>query len=128
VHDQEATRLRDALAVGDEAIGNLLAIGNEFSAHGQCIVHARFAALLFLVVGRLGGDRYENKTRQHERKRCADTPCCSRCLMQISRHRVAVEAQRQINQQKNEKGSRKFVSILASDIFALHAFDAAAAS
>jgi hypothetical protein len=54
--EQHPTGLRDALAVGHETIGDLLAIGNEFRTHCQRVVHAGFAALLVVVGGFAGED------------------------------------------------------------------------
>src|ERR1700740_1200127 len=62
VCEQQPTGLRDALAVGHETIGDLLAIGNEFRTHGQRVVHAGFAALL-VTGGRLACEGREYKTK-----------------------------------------------------------------
>jgi hypothetical protein len=62
VCEQQPTGLRDALAVGHETTGDLLAIGNEFRTHGQRVVHAGFAALL-VAGGRLAREGREYKTK-----------------------------------------------------------------
>jgi hypothetical protein len=65
--EQQPTGLRDALAVGHQTIGDLLAIGNEFRTHCQRVVHTGLAALL--VAGRFGGEGRENETKQRQPKR-----------------------------------------------------------
>jgi hypothetical protein len=71
VHEQHAARLRDSLAIGDQAVGDLLAVRDEFRAYGESVVHTGFAALLVDVVG-LAGDGCESKTKQRQPERCAD--------------------------------------------------------
>ncbi|MGA8649867.1 MAG: hypothetical protein WB677_04460 [Xanthobacteraceae bacterium] len=66
VHQQKSAGFRDSLAVQVEALGDARAIWNEFSAHGQRIVHTGFAAGLFVV--RLARDRCERNTQQDGRK------------------------------------------------------------
>ena len=70
VCQQQPTGLRDALAVGHETIGDLLAIGNEFRTYCQRVVHAGFAALR-IVVGGFAGEGRENETKQRQPKRRA---------------------------------------------------------
>ena len=67
VCEQQPTGLRDALAVGHQTIGDLLALRNEFRTHCQRVVHAGFAALL--VVGGFAGEGHENETKQRQSKR-----------------------------------------------------------
>jgi hypothetical protein len=66
--EQNPTGLRDALAVGHETIGDLLAIGNEFRTHCQRVVHAGFAALLIVGSG-FAGEGRENQTKERQPKR-----------------------------------------------------------
>src|SRR5580704_5438219 len=68
VCEQQPTGLRDALAVGHETIGDLLALRNEFRTHCQRVVHAGFAALL-VVAGGFAGDGRENETKERQPKR-----------------------------------------------------------
>jgi hypothetical protein len=70
VYEQEATRLGDSLAVGDEAISDALAIRDELCAHGQSVVHARLPTLL-IVVG-LAGAGCEREAKQRKGKHSAD--------------------------------------------------------
>jgi hypothetical protein len=70
VCEQQPTGLRDALAVGHETIGDLLAIGNEFRTHGQRVVHAGFAAPLVVGV-RLARERRQNEAKQRQPERSA---------------------------------------------------------
>jgi hypothetical protein len=70
VHEQEATRLGDSQAVGEETISDALAIRDELRAYGQSIVHAGFPALL-IVVGLAGGG-CEHEAKQRKRKRSTD--------------------------------------------------------
>src|SRR5262249_34264236 len=69
---QDATGLRNSLAVGDQAIGDLLAVGNEFRADSQRVKHAGLAAPL-LVVGSVTGNWHESKADQQQHKCCADS-------------------------------------------------------
>ena len=66
--EQQPTGLRDALAVGHETIGDLLAIGNEFRTHRQRVVYAGFAALLIVGSG-FAGEGRENETKERQPKR-----------------------------------------------------------
>ena len=66
--EQHPTGLRDALAVGHETIGDLLAIGNEFRTHCQRVVHAGSAALL-IVGGGFAREGREDETKQRQPKR-----------------------------------------------------------
>src|SRR6478752_6666517 len=77
VCEQQPTGLRDALAVGDETIGDLLALRNEFRTHCQRVVHASFAALL-VVGGRLARKGRESETKQRHPKRPAYVPATAK--------------------------------------------------
>jgi hypothetical protein len=70
MYEQEATRLGDSMAVGDETISDARAIWDELRAYGQSIVHAGFPALL-IVVGLAGGG-CEHEAKQRKRKRNGD--------------------------------------------------------
>ena len=58
VLDGLATRRRDFAAIGDQAMGDADAVGNELPAKGLGVHHA--GALILLRV-RLGGDRREHQ-------------------------------------------------------------------
>jgi hypothetical protein len=104
--EQEATRLRDSLAIGDETVCDPLAIRNKLRAHGQRIVHAGFAALL-IVVG-FAGDGCESKAEQRQPQRCADFH--GSLLTVRDADGIVFKSKRAlISQQRNEKRLKKVV-------------------